>query len=425
MILDFVPNHTSEAHPWFAASRNSREAAQREWYLWRDPAPGGAPPNNWASVFGGPAWSYDERTGQYYMHSYLASQPDLNWRNAEVVAALSEALRFWLARGIDGVRLDALARLFKHPELPDNPPGREQHNYMQPELADAVRGLRAVIDEYPERVAIGEVWAPAEVRALLYGPPDFDGLQLVFDFELIRRGPAQDAPYEPWEARHIAAALQDTQRGLPPGALPSYALGNHDVSRLASRLAAGGDGASERVRAAALLQLALPGPPTLYYGEEIGMVDASIPPDRALDPVGRDPERTPMHWDRSPGRGFSSGDPWLPFGPLEIDVASQDADPGSLLALYRRAIWTRKETPALRHGALSAVRAHDELLTFERSLDGPAPLLVAVSTAGEERAIELPTAGAAVLLASHDGVALRRTTLSLPPWAAAWLTTSG
>ena len=426
VILDFVPNHSSEAHPWFEASRSGRDDPQRDWYIWRDPAAGGGPPNNWRSVFGGPAWTHDAASGQYYLHSYLASQPDLNWRNPEVVAALSGAMRFWLGRGVDGFRLDAMARLLKHPELPDNPPGRELHNYLQPELAGAARALRAVIDEYPERVAIGEVWAPAEVRSLLYGPPDLDGLHLVFDFELIRRGPAQDAAYVPWEAPRLAEGLRETRAGLPAGALPSYALGNHDVSRLASRLAnqlgAGGEGARARTRAAALLQLALPGPPTLYYGEEIGMLDAAIPPSRALDPVGRDPERTPMQWDRSPGRGFSSGEPWLPFGPRDVDVASQDGDERSLLNLYRRAIWTRKATPALRRGALAEVAASDGVLTFERRIEGSPPILVAVSTAAERRAVPLRDA-ATLLLASDEDVERRDGALSLPPWGAAWLST--
>ena len=434
LILDLVLNHTSEEHPWFRESRRSRTSPRRDWYLWRDPAPAGGPPNNWDSVFGGPAWTFDEGTGQYYMHSYLASQPDLNWRNPEVVAALGDVIRFWLARGIDGFRLDAVSRLMKHPEVADDPPDREGDpasprgitqpgRYLRPELAGAVRAIRRVVDEFPGRVLIGEVWAPASERAFLYGPPALDGLNLLFDFDLIRRGPENDASYVPWRADVIAAALAETQRGLPSGALPSYALGNHDVSRLASRLDVAAEGGRERVRAAALLHLALPGPPCLYAGEEIGMVDVPVPEERRLDPVGRDPERTPMQWDRSPERGFTTAEPWLPFGPLEIDVASQRDAGDSLLTLYRRAIWTRRRVPALLRGALVGVEASDDVLTFERKPaggDDPAAFVV-LSTAGEPREPSLPSGSWELLLGSDPGVSLAGDALSLPPYAAAWL----
>ncbi len=366
LLLDYVPNHSSDQHPWFLASRSSRDNPKRDWYYWRDPAPGGGPPNNWLSAFGGGAWEWDAHTGQYYLHSFLKEQPDLNWRNPQVVAAMHEVLRFWLRRGIDGFRIDALGRALKDPQMRDNPPNPEwmpdsglpqrfsqieRYNRDWPDAIEIVRGIRRVLDEFPERMAVGEVFGPPERLAWYLGGEALDGLNLAFNFHLIG---GYGAPHTRWDAAAVRELVNAAQRALPAGAIPAYVMGNHDQPRLASRY--GGAAAP----AAAVLLLTLPGTPFVYYGEEIGMEDVPIPEARARDParhgaIGRDPERTPMQWNDAPGAGFSSGTPWLPLGDPRISVAAQNYDPGSLLNLYRRLIWLRKRSPALRGGRYASL----------------------------------------------------------------------
>jgi alpha-glucosidase len=440
VLLDLVLNHTSVEHPWFVEASSSRRSPKRDWYIWRDPAPDGGPPNNWRSVFLGRSWTLDERTGQYFLHSYLAEQPDLNWRNPEVERAMSDVIRFWLRRGVDGFRLDAATRILKDPVLPDDPPnpryvagGHEwpligEHFRIHEDMPDAARRIRRVFEEFPGTVAIAEVYDTPEAIAPLYGPPALDGFHLVFNFQLQRR--EAHAEQAAWDAERIARVLLESEQGLPAGAEACYALGNHDVPRLASRIAPAHDLASTAAaaRGVALLLLGLRCPVFLYQGDEIGMVDVAIPPDRALDPMHRDPERTPMQWDRSPGRGFTEGEPWLPFGPLAIDVASQTSDPRSVLSLYRRAVWTRKRTPALRRGRLAGAEAHAGVVTFRRELDSDPPALVALNTLPAAAEVAVPPGFDSILLASEPEVAVvsaaEGSRLRLPPFAACWLTSS-
>jgi alpha-glucosidase len=376
LILDFVPNHTSDRHPWFLESRGSRDNPKRDWYLWRDAKPDGGYPNNWMSNFGGPGWSWDEGTGQFYYHSFLKEQPDLNWHNPNVRAAMYGAMRFWLDRGVDGFRMDVLWLLIKDAEFRDNLPNPEwvpgassfwsvlpTYTANQPETHVIVREMRRVLDEYEDRVLIGEIYLPPPELVRYYGE-GLDGAQMPFNFRLIQTE---------WSADRIAALIREYEGVLPPGAWPNWVMGNHDQSRVASRIGA------EQARAAAMLLLTLRGTPTIYYGEEIGMGDGSIAPDQVQDPaeknqpgigMGRDPERTPMQWDASANAGFTTGRPWLPVNPgyERASVTAQLGVERSMLALYRRLLGLRRAHPALHAGQILDVRAKRGVLIYTRAL---------------------------------------------------------
>jgi len=433
ILLDWVPNHSSDEHPWFIESRSSRENPRRDWYIWRDARPDGALPNNWLAVFGGPAWTLDERTGQYYLHSFLVEQPDLNWRNPEVEAAMLDTLRFWFDRGVDGFRIDVMGMIVKHPQLADNPPNGEWlpgsferssqkwvNNRNYPDVYDAVKRIRAVFDEYPGRMAVGEVFGTAEEVAGYYGDRDGQGLHLAFNFQFIHE---REHGFTPWEASTLRRIVAAAEGALPPGAQACYALGNHDRPRFISRHNAD-DRGRERARAALIMLLGLRNTPFIYYGEEIGMEDVDIPPERQQDParihtMGRDPERTPMLWDASPGRGFTTGEPWLPFGDAACNITAQQDDPDSLLSLYRRAIWLRKRTPALLRGGYRELPAPEGVFAWVRELAGAPAVTVAVNTATV--AHELPVARGKVILATHRDLegTPAGPSLSLPPLGAA------
>jgi len=433
IILDFVPNHSSSEHPWFLDSRSSRDSTKRDWYVWRDARPDGGPPNNWIAAFGGPAWEWDQHTHQYYLHSFLVEQPDLNWRNPEVERAMHDVLRFWLERGVDGFRIDVMDRIVKDELLRDNPPepnqriaalaqtAQQRHVFDRdwPEIFDAVRRIRRVVDEYPERMTVGEVFGGPDNIVKYYGGAAADGLHLAFNFPLVR------VWFERWRAEHVRRHVDAFEAALPAGCWPNYVLGNHDVDRFVSRVDRDGCG-QERARVAAMLLLTLRGTPFIYYGEEIGMENVEIPPAMLQDPArfyarGRDPERTPMQWSRS--GGFTSGDPWLPYGDLGINVDDQRRDAGSLLSLYRRLIWYRKSSDALRFGAYTPVeglpegvfgytRVHEDdrllvLLNFAVSdvrCDLPAGLKVAEALIGTH---DEPRVGSTVELRRNEGLLLR------------------
>jgi alpha-glucosidase len=404
VILDFVPNHSSDQHPWFLDSRASRQSEKRDWYIWRDPAPDGGPPTNWISHFGGSAWEWDEATGQYYLHSFLKQQPDLNWRNPAVRAAMLDVLRFWLDRGVDGFRVDVIWLLIKDEHFRDNPPnpgwapGQSEHDRLldlytadQPEVHGIIAEMRRVLEGYEHRLLIGEIYLPVERLVAYYGHEN-SGAHLPFNFLLIRA---------PWNATEVARIIQDYEAALPPDAWPNWVLGNHDQSRIATRVG------PAQARVAAMLLLTLRGTPTVYYGDEIGMTDVPIPPHLVQDPaeknqpgigVGRDPERTPMLWDTSPNGGFTAGTPWLPTGPAEVNVAAQRGQPGSMLALYRQLIALRRDNPALVAGAIGEVTAHGSLLSFTRSHAGQ-QLRVLLNMGQTPCAVPVPE-GARVLLST-------------------------
>ncbi len=406
VILDFVPNHTSNQHPWFLGSRSSRGNAKRDWYIWKDAGADGGLPNNWLSRFGGTAWEWDEATGQYYYHSFLKEQPDLNWRNAAVKQAMYNVLRFWLDRRVDGFRVDVLWLLIKDDEFRENPvnPGWERgeslHNRLlprytcnRPEVHAIVQEMRGVMDEYADRVLIGEIYLPVEQLVTYYGQ-NLNGANLPFNFQLLQTA---------WNAASIAAIMVEYEAALPPGAWPNWVLGNHDNARIASRIG------EAQARVAAVLLLTLRGTPTIYYGEEIGMKNVAIAPEQAQDPVeknepglglGRDPERTPMPWDGSGHAGFTTGTPWLPIGEdtATRNVSALSESRASILNLYRRLIALRRENSALIEGAISAVGVQGNALSYERRL-GNERLAIALNLGHEPLRVSHPAGR--VLLSTH------------------------
>lgn len=411
VIIDYVPNHTSDQHPWFRASRANRNNPKREWYIWRDAKPGGGMPNNWGSMFGGPAWTWDEASGQYYFHQFLKEQPELNWRNPEVRAAMIDVLHFWLRRGVDGFRMDVVAMLIKDAELRDNPPnatsfpslhpddlfGRQLHafNEDQDEVHEIIREFRQVLDQYQDRVAIGELFYDLSRWVRYYGV-NGDGLHLPSNFRLMNIS---------WQASAIRQSVDEFEAALPSFGWPNYVLGNHDQPRLASRIGA------EQTRVAAMLLLTLRGTPTLYYGDELGMENGKIGPDQMQDPQGkrlgvertRDVCRTPMLWDGGPQAGFSSGEPWLPVAAdyAVRNVATQDEDERSLLNLYRQLIWLRKRTPALLAGSYRSLETASERIAIAIRSHTDGDYLVALNFSGQEQRIQIgQAAGGRIVLST-------------------------
>jgi alpha-glucosidase len=439
LIMDFVPNHTSDQHSWFLESRSSRDNPKRDWYLWHDPCDGMGPrdhrpPNNWLSHFGGTAWTWDEKTQQFYMHSFLPQQPDLNWRNPDVRKAMFGAMRFWLDRGVDGFRMDVLWLLIKDAQYRDNPlnpdwkPGTSSfgrflplYTANRPETHEIVAEMRTLLETYPgERLLIGEIYLPLDELVKYYGAsapegtqtepqdltaaaitgPRLKGAQLPFNFHLIQTT---------WKAHSIACLIHDYEAALPPGAWPNWVLGNHDQMRLATRIG------PEQARVAGMLLLTLRGTPTLYYGDELGMKDGVIPPDQVQDPaeknqpgigMGRDPERTPMLWNNANNAGFTAGKPWLPISPdyTLYSVETESKDPGSVLSLYRNLLALRRKHAALHSGDVYGVKPTDEgnqnVLAYRRT-DGAERMQVLLNLTGEPQTVACPPGR--VLLSTHSG----------------------
>jgi alpha-glucosidase len=407
LILDFVPNHTSDQHRWFAESRSSRQSPQRDWYIWRDAAPGGGPPNNWLSVFGGKAWEWDAATGQYYYHAFLKEQPDLNWRNPRVREAMYDVIRFWLDRGVDGFRIDVLWHLIKDAQLRDDPPnpgfqpGDAEHRRLlqlystdQPEVHEVVAEMRALFNAYDERVMIGEIYLPIERLVAYYGL-ERPGVHLPFNFQLI---------HAPWVACEIDSMIREYEKLVPEEEWPNWVLGNHDQKRIASRVG------PQQARVAAMLLLTLRGTPTLYYADEIGMENGVIPPDRVQDPaeknepglgLGRDPERTPMQWDTSAHAGFTTALPWLPISQdfHRRNVKTLAEDPASILTLYKRLLELRRERRALSVGQYLSVMCQGNVMVYERQYEDER-LLVALNFGDKPESAPLPAHGATVLLST-------------------------
>ncbi len=378
VMIDYVPNHTSDEHPWFMASRSSRENEKRDWYVWRDPKPDGSPPNNWLSVFGGPAWELDEASGQYYLHSFLKKQPDLNWENPAVREAMTEVLDFWLALGVDGIRADAVRWLSKDPELRDNLPNPDFAPGMDPyhsqlqhysrygaKLQDYLKEIAAVVEKYSDRIILFEDYPDrhlnvSEQYTSLYSvnpavaaPFNFEGMRTTYDADAFRTF-----------IRRFQKVVGSTLR-------PFYCFSNHDKPRLASRVGVA------QARLIGLMQLTLPGIPVVYYGDELGMKNVDIPPESIRDPfalqtvglkLGRDPERTPMQWSAQPNAGFSTAQPWLPLASdfQVVNVESQSQDDTSFLAMYRVLLELRRSA-ALHSGSYSEWSgAHDSVFGFVR-----------------------------------------------------------
>lgn len=404
LILDLVPNHSSDEHPWFKESRTSKDNPRREWYIWRDPAPDGGPPNNWLSYFGGPAWTFDEKTGQYYLHLFHKKQPDLNYQNPAVMDAMKNNIRFWLDRGVDGFRIDVIFLMWKDREFRDEPPNPHWngvdpvHQTLKtytsnlPEVHDLIAEMRSVFDEYTGRVMIGEIYLPLEELVKYYGPT-MNECHLPFNFSLI---------LTEWQAGAVKELVDRYEALLPGEGWPNYVLGNHDQHRLATRI-----GGRDKARVAMLLLLTLRGTPTIYYGEEIGMEDGVILPEQRKDPValnipekadliGRDPERTPMQWSSKPHAGFCEPEvePWLPVAPNyeTVNVEVEEKGEQTFLTLFRTLTALRRSEPALTIGDYHPLDVHDQtpdVFAFMRKEGEGESFVVLTNFSSEEQTLDL------------------------------------
>lgn len=374
LILDLVPNHTSDQHPWFIESRSSRNNPKRNWFLWYDARPEGGPPNNWLSVFGGSAWEWDEHTQQYYYHAFLKEQPDLNWRNIEVQNAMLDVMRFWLEKGVDGFRVDVMWHLIKDDQLRNNPANPHYDERMgsyeqllpvystdQPEVHEIVKKMRKLLNEYDDRMMIGEIYLPIHRLVTYYGVGN-SGAQLPFNFLLLSI---------PWNSLEIASAIDEYEGALPHKGWPNWVLGNHDQPRITSRVGL------QQARVAVILLLTLRGTPTVYYGDEIGMRDVPIPINEVQDPQGlnmpgknlsRDPARTPMQWNGTANAGFTDGRPWLRLDGRyrRENVEVQKEDRYSMLTLYRKLITLRQKEPALMTGNYKPLHSDHQVVAYMR-----------------------------------------------------------
>jgi alpha-glucosidase len=407
LIIDFVPNHTSDQHPWFLESRSSRQSPKRDWYIWRDAKPDGSLPNNWASMFGGDAWEWDEATGQYYLHTFLKEQPDLNWRNADVKAAMLDVLRFWLERGVDGFRIDVAHFVMKDPDLRDNPPNpnagvnnstlhgwaklEHVHDLGHPDVHAVFREIRQLLDQYDgeyPRVTIGEIHEFDWPTWVSYYGEQLDELHMPFNFALLN---------VVWNAANVRVIVESVESVVRSVAWPNYVLGNHDTHRLATRLGLA------QSRIALMLLLTLRGTPTMYYGEELGMHDVDIPTELVQDPfeknipgrgLGRDPERTPMQWGASENAGFArpGTQPWLPPSDdfTTANVTSELQAPTSPLNFVRSLLDLRRDTAALHSGTYASVSVEDvDCYVYMREAKGRR-FLVALNFTDRPKTLTMP-----------------------------------
>ncbi|MFQ5421927.1 MAG: alpha-amylase family glycosyl hydrolase [Anaerolineae bacterium] len=431
LIIDLVPNHTSDEHEWFIESRSSRHNPKREWYIWRDPAADGGPPNNWLSFFGGPAWTFDEATGQYYLHQFVKQQPELNYRHPDVLPAMLDIMRYWLDKGVDGFRVDVIWLMIKDALLRDEPPNPEwdgvdphgslQHIYTQnlPEVHELIRRMRVVLDEYDERMMVGEIYLPFDQLVQYYGRYrhhlGWDECHLPFNFHLIYSAS--------WNAANVRNLVDAYEGALPEKAWPNWVMGNHDQHRIATRVG------QAQARIANMLLLTLRGTPTSYYGEEIGMEDVPIPPQFVQDPaavnqpeiahiIGRDPERTPMQWDESVHAGFAveTAVPWLPIASdyQQRNVARQNQDPTAMLALYRQLTALRRAEPALHVGDYRSIDVgNDDVFAYMRSAPNADSFLILLNFSDQPHTIDTgETTNTATIAVATDMVRSGKQTLN-------------
>ncbi|MEM7330944.1 MAG: alpha-amylase family glycosyl hydrolase [Chloroflexota bacterium] len=426
IILDYVPNHTSEEHPWFVESKSSCHNPKRDWYIWRDAQPDGSPPNNWVSYFGGQSsWEWHEETQQYYLHSFLKEQPDVNWRHPEARKAMLDIIRFWYARGVDGIRVDATIVSMKDADFKDDPlnpdwiEGEDPfyrvlhvHSENVPEIHDYNRWLRQTNDEFDDRLLIGETYLNTADLVSYYG--NGDEFHLPYNFQLITTA---------WNATAVKSLVDSYDAAMPDFAWPSWALGNHDRHRIATRVGA------DQASVAMTLLLTLRGTSTIYYGDEIGMENVPIPPEKEIDPwgilspglgLGRDPERTPMQWENSPNADFCEADvpPWLP---LSADYASKNVQvqryqPLSMLNITRTLLSLRKERPELGLGQYLALAGGEGVFAFGRQLDNRHCIIVLNMTADYQ---DWPLAdgaqGLEVIYSNQEQYELQTAVLKLQP----------
>jgi alpha-glucosidase len=404
IVLDLVPNHTSSQHEWFLESRSSRENPKRDWYIWKDPKPDGSPPNNWLSFFGGSAWEFDDTTGQYYLHNFLKEQPDLNWRNPEVKAAMFDAIRFWLKKGVAGFRVDVIDVMLKDEQFRDNPPDPNfnpatdpsqtqflhVYNGYQDEVHDLIREMRSVFEEFEDRVFIGEIGYGISIeKAVSYHGKNHDELLLPFNFEPVEMTRYGSVP----TAEALQAYINAYDAAVGVDNQPNWVWGNHDMPRVASRV-------GERRRLFAMMQLTLRGTPFIYYGEELGMENVDIPPEKEQDPFGinipgqgRDHCRTPMQWSAEPNAGFTAPDvePWLPLAPdyETVNVERQRTDGHSMLTLYHKLLMLRRSMTALNHGLYYPIPNPPEgLIAYARQFNDQR-LVIVLNFTDEKREVSI------------------------------------
>lgn len=411
VLMDFVPNHTSDEHKWFLESKSSKDNSKRDYYIWKDPKEDGSPPNNWISTCGGSAWEYDEITRQYYLHSFYKKQPDLNWRNPEVVIEMLNNFRFWLDLGVDGFRVDVPEFIFKDQDFRDEPPnpdfnhdwpdkfGSLLHIYTQGllEVIPMFNKFVGVLEEYEDKFMVVEVWTTFERMVQMYSEV---GRKLFtpFNFSLVEL---------PWEMNQHKKFIDRYDGALGSLYYPNYVLGNHDKSRIASRIG------KEKIRLAAVLELTLRGIPFIYYGEEIGMENGVINQDQIKDSIelvipgiglGRDPERTPMQWNGSESAGFSaSKSTWLPLASNypEINVENQQADPLSMLSLYKVLIDLRQNQPALQFGKYVSINVgNDSVFVYTRTFENEI-ILVLLNYSADNLEIGLPFREGKILIETN------------------------
>ncbi|MFC3377237.1 alpha-amylase family glycosyl hydrolase [Rugamonas sp. CCM 8940] len=419
IMIDQVMSHTADEHAWFKESRASRDNPKADWYVWADPLPDGNPPNNWMSVFGGSSWQWDSRRRQYYMHNFLVSQPDMNFHNPEVQQAHLDCLRFWLERGVDGVRLDACNFHFHDPELRSNPPavnrdtatvsdvnpyGMQAHVYdkSRPENLPFLKKLRSLLNEYGA-VAIGEVGADDSLAVMAEYTADGDKLHLAYSFNLLV--PQCSAPYIRTQVEQFEARVK--------GGWASWSVGNHDVQRVASRWG-GAEAPVAFAKMILAMQLSLKGTPCLYQGDELAFGEADVPFELLQDPYGitfwpefkgRDGCRTPIAWDhQAPAGGFTSGKPWLPVAAPHLAKAAslQEKDPESALAFARKIIAWRRQLPQLTRGEIVFFDAPEPLLALRRDLAGERSIVAVFNLGGAAHSMPLPQAAGAEKMSGYD-----------------------
>jgi alpha-glucosidase len=441
IMIDQVLSHTAEEHPWFAESRRSRDNPKADWYVWADPRPDGNPPNNWLSVFGGSSWQWDSRRKQYFLHNFLASQPDMNFHNPDVQQAHLDNLRFWLARGVDGVRMDACNFHFHDPDLRSNPPaltrdtatvtdvnpyGMQAHVYdkTRPENIDYLKKIRTLLDEFGA-IAIGEVGADDALAVMADYTADGDKLHLAYSFNLLT---------PEFSARHIRTQVEQFEARVK-GGWASWSVGNHDSVRVMTRWG-GAEPSPALAKVVLAMQLSLKGTPCLYQGDELALTEADVPYELLQDPYGitfwpefkgRDGCRTPMPWTAdAPNAGFTTGKPWLPVDPAHIAVAAsrQEVDPDSTLNAARRLIAWRRGQPQLTRGDIVFFDAPEPVLALRRDLAGHPGLLAVFNLGPGAASFSWPEAQGATALAGHglEGD-VAAGVVTLPPFGA-WFGTA-
>ena len=400
LLLDLVPSHTSDQHEWFKESKSSRYNPKRDWYIWKDPKPDGSVPNNWIAGFGGSSWEYDKASGQYYLHSFSIEQPDLNYRNPEVIDAMCDVIDFWLAKGIDGFRVDVICNMIKDGLFRDNPVNKDWNGFFeydkycqiytfdQPGIHDIIKRFRAVFDKYDDRVMIGETYLPYTSMVQYYG--DNDECHLPFNFHIMMAE---------WNAQTIKKLVDEYDEILPDNCWPNYVLGNHDQKRIVTRIG------KEQARVANMMLMTLRGTPTIYNGEEIGMHNVKVPVELMMDPpalnnpeiaeeLGRDPERTPMQWDCSSNAGFTADGvtPWLPIADdyKEINIENESKDPTSMLSLFYKLVSLRNSEKSLTIGNFKSIAIEgNNIFAYKRYLQGSDSFIVVMNMGDNKYTVNL------------------------------------